>query len=130
MNRNHPNHQHQPPDPQHDKDPRHTQDLDTVAQKPTHVGLGAPVTAPDKDAYRDLDRPTPGAQPPSEHPDGPKADLREPEHVAAGMNALLQSTMFTLRQMGPMRGLKTWLKVNKKDGFDCQSEGAGASRPF
>jgi len=31
--------------------------------------------------------------------------------------------MFTLRQMGPMRGLKTWLKVNKKDGFDCQSDG-------
>ena len=121
MNRNHPNHQHQPPDPQHDKDPRHTQDLDTVAQKPTHVGLGAPVTAPDKAAHRDHDRPTPGAQPPIEHPDGPEADLREPEHVAAGVNALLQSTMFTFRQMGPMRGLKTWLKVNKKDGFDCQS---------
>jgi molybdopterin-dependent oxidoreductase alpha subunit len=119
VSRNHPNHQHQPPDPQRDKDPRHTQDLGTVAQKPMLVGLGAPVTAPDKDAHRNHDRPTPGAQPPIEHPDGP--DLREPEHVAEGMNALLQSTMFTLRQMGPMRGLKTWLKVNKKDGFDCQS---------
>ena len=34
---------------------------------------------------------------------------------------LSESTKFTLRQMGPVRGIKTWLKVNKKDGFDCQS---------
>ena len=23
--------------------------------------------------------------------------------------------------MGPVRGIKTWLEVNKKKGFDCQS---------
>jgi hypothetical protein len=89
-----------------------------VAQKPTHIGLGARVTAPDKDAHIDCHRPTPGAQPPIENPG---AWLREPDHVASGLNAMTQSAKFTLRQMGPVRGLKTWLKVNKKDGFDCQS---------
>ncbi|MEA3211459.1 MAG: hypothetical protein QOE70_4516 [Chthoniobacter sp.] len=118
MNRDHPNHQHQPPDPRWDEDPRHAQHLDTVAQKPTHIGLGAPVTENHKDAHRDCHQPTPGAQPPIENPG---AKLSEPEHVAAGLQAMSESAKFTLRQMGPMRGIKTWLKVNKKDGFDCQS---------
>jgi len=118
MNRNHPHHQHLPPDPQRDHDPRHAQNLDTVAQKPTHIGLGAPVTERDQESHHDHRSPTPGAQPPLESP-GP--DLREPEHVAAGLTAVVQSAKFTLGQMGPVRGLQTWLKVNKKDGFDCQS---------
>ncbi|MDB6148085.1 MAG: hypothetical protein JWO45_1749, partial [Spartobacteria bacterium] len=104
-----------------DEDPRHAQKLDTIAQKPTHIGLGAPVTDPEKDAQRDCLHPTPGAEPPIEHPNAPEADLWEPQHVAAGLDAIVQSTKFTLRQMGPIRGLETWLKVNKKDGFDCQS---------
>src|SRR5882672_5111624 len=99
VNRDHPYHQHQPPDPQRDDDPRHAQHLDTVAQKPTHIGLGAAVTAPDKEAHRDCERPTPGAQPPVDHPGAP-AYLSEPEHVAAGLTAILQSATFTFRQMG------------------------------
>jgi molybdopterin-dependent oxidoreductase alpha subunit len=116
MNRNHPQHHHQPPDETRDGDPRHEQRLDTVAQKPTDIRLGAPVTAPDRDA--DLERPTPGAEPPIENP-GPSQ--REPRHVAAGWEAMTESAKFTLRQMGLGRGVKTWLKVNKKNGFDCQS---------
>ena len=61
---------------------------------------------------------TPGAQPPEETK-GPS--LREPHRVAAGMPALTQSIKFALRETGFTRGLSTWLKVNKKDGFDCQS---------
>jgi hypothetical protein len=97
VTRNHPNHEHQRPDPQRDKDPRHTQDLDTVEQKPTHIGLGTAVTAPDRNAPRDHDRPTPGAQPPIEHPDGPEADLREPEHVAVCIHAGSSSIFLKVR---------------------------------
>ena len=114
MNRKHPLHQHHTPDPKRDGDPRHAQHLDTVAQKPTHIGLGAPVTECTTTVEHTV---TPGAQPPNE----PPADLEEAEHVAAGMTAISQSLKMTLRQMGPVRGLQTWLKVNKKDGFDCQS---------
>jgi len=97
-----------------DGDPRHAQHLDTVAQKPTHIGLGAPVTECVTTVEHTV---TPGAQPPNE----PPADLKESEHVAAGMTAISESLKTTLRQMGPVRGLQTWLKINKKDGFDCQS---------
>ena len=113
VNRSHPLHQHHAPDPKRDSDPSHNQELDTVAQKPTHIGLGAPVTA---EATKE-EGITPGAQPPLEA----SADLREPEHVAAGMTAVIESVKFTLSQTGPIRGLQTWLRVNKKNGFDCQS---------
>jgi len=61
---------------------------------------------------------TPGAQPPEEQA---QAKLRAPDRVAAGMRALLESLKFTARETGFRRGIKGWLKVNKKDGFDCQS---------
>src|SRR6202040_3890409 len=53
--------------------------------------------------------------------ENPGAELRESEHVAAGPTAMAESPKFPLRRMGPVRGMQTWLKVNKKDGFDCQS---------
>jgi molybdopterin-dependent oxidoreductase alpha subunit len=59
-----------------------------------------------------------GAQPPEEKA---RAKLRAPDRVAAGMHALFESLKFTARETGFTRGLKDWLKVNKKDGFDCQS---------
>jgi hypothetical protein len=37
------------------------------------------------------------------------------------MPALTQSIKFTMRETGFTRGIGTWLKVNEKDGFDCQS---------
>ena len=118
MNRGHPQHQHRHPDPERDADSRHEQGLDTVAQKPTHIGLGSPITKDHPDAASDNHHPTPGAQPPIEE-DGAK--IAEPVKVAAGLHAMSESAKFTLRQMGPIRGIQTWLKVNKKDGFDCQS---------
>jgi anaerobic selenocysteine-containing dehydrogenase len=41
--------------------------------------------------------------------------------VAAGLPALYQSGRSTLQKMGVIRGLSTWIKVNQKQGFDCQS---------
>ena len=37
------------------------------------------------------------------------------------MPALTESLRFTIRETGLTRGIGDWLKVNKKDGFDCQS---------
>ncbi|MDQ2867954.1 MAG: FdhF/YdeP family oxidoreductase [Verrucomicrobiota bacterium] len=67
---------------------------------------------------RDLESLIPGAQPP---PEEEPAKFKTPEQVAAGMSALTQSVKFTLRETGLTRGIGDWLKVNKKDGFDCQS---------
>jgi molybdopterin-dependent oxidoreductase alpha subunit len=111
-------HSHQPPDPAREGDSRHAPHLDTVAQKPTHIGTGVRTTGPHPEADRDNENPTPGAQPPQE---AARADLRKPHLVAAGMPALLQSLKYTMRETGFSRGIRTWLKVNKKDGFDCQS---------
>ena len=61
---------------------------------------------------------TPGAEPPEE---SGQAELGKPHRVAAGMRALTESLRFTIRETGFTRGLTDWLKVNKKDGFDCQS---------
>lgn len=61
----------------------------------------------------------PGAQPPDET--GLTTYLGHVHRNAAGMEAIIQSAKLTLQQMGPGRGVKAWLKVNKKDGFDCQS---------
>ncbi len=118
MNRDHPKHHHHAPDEARDHDPKHEQHLDTVAQKPTDIALGAAVTEPTVAADRDNHQPTPGAQAP---PEEAEPQLREAEHVAAGLAAIVQSAKFTLSQMGPVRGIETWLKANKKDGFDCQS---------
>ncbi len=96
------------------KEPKRAEHLDTVAQKPTRVGTGAPVT---KDASFTKYPPVPGAQPPLER----TAKLGEVEHVAAGIPAITESLKTTWRQVGPVRGLESWLKINKKDGFDCQS---------
>ena len=61
---------------------------------------------------------TPGAQPPEEQA---QVKLRAPDRVAAGMRALAESLKFTARETGFARAISDWLKINKKDGFDCQS---------
>lgn len=88
-----------------------------MAQKPTHIGLGAPTTEDYENAPADAANPTPGAQPPIERP----AHVGEVEHVAAGLKAILQGARSTFQQMGLSRGIKAWFDVNKKGGFDCQS---------
>src|SRR5689334_3590550 len=62
--------------------------------------------------------PTGGAQPPDKES---LTELRKPDRVAAGMHALGESLKFTARETGFVRGMSDWLKINKKDGFDCQS---------
>src|SRR5438876_6653537 len=61
---------------------------------------------------------TPGAQPPEEQA---QVKLCAPDRVAAGMQALAESLKFTARETGFARAISDWLKINKKDGFDCQS---------
>jgi molybdopterin-dependent oxidoreductase alpha subunit len=103
------------PDPARDRDPAHASHLDTVAQKPTHIGAGVPKTLPAEGADHHH---VPGAETPEET-DGVK--MGHAHHVAAGIPAVYQSLRFTLSEMGLGRGLKTWLEVNQKNGFDCQS---------
>jgi molybdopterin-dependent oxidoreductase alpha subunit len=92
--------------------------LDTTAQKPEALTAGAPLTPPAEDAERDQQTPTPGARTP---PEEGTAKITEPHDVAAGVPAVYQTTRFALGEMGLARGVKTLLKVNQKDGFDCQS---------
>src|SRR4051794_20370892 len=91
---------------------------ETVEQKPPQVGSGTPTTPPDPEAAKANQVPTAGAQSPD---DEERAVLRQPHRVAAGMRAVTESLKFTMRETGLTRGLRDWLKVNKKDGFDCQS---------
>ncbi|HME89563.1 MAG TPA: FdhF/YdeP family oxidoreductase [Chthoniobacterales bacterium] len=61
---------------------------------------------------------TAGAQPPEEEA---RPKLCAPDRVAAGMHAVFESLKFTARESGFARGFRDWVKINKKDGFDCQS---------
>ncbi|MBP9914446.1 MAG: FdhF/YdeP family oxidoreductase [Opitutaceae bacterium] len=60
----------------------------------------------------------PAAQPPVELA-GTK--LGAPSTAAAGLAAVLKTNSFVIAGVGPVRGAKLLLEVNKKDGFDCQS---------
>ena len=90
---------------------------DAVAQRPDRIGAGAAKSPPYEGADAANRSRTPGAQPPEER----KPDLREPDRTAGGMDALFQSLKFTARETGFPRAIGDWLKVNKKEGFDCQS---------
>lgn len=91
---------------------------DTVAQKPESAGSGTETAPPIEGADRAQENPTPGAQPPTESK--PATSMQRPS-VAAGLPAIYQTVRFGLREMGPVRSLKTLLSLNKKKGFDCQS---------
>ena len=105
------------PDPTRD-DTVHEQQLDTVAQKPTHLQSGTPLTPPANRADLDQVNPTTGAQSPLETE---AARITERPNVAAGFPAVYQTTRFAVGEMGLARGAKALLKVNQKSGFDCQS---------
>ena len=62
--------------------------------------------------------PVPGAEPPVET-EGTRID--KSCMVAAGVPGVLQTALFTWKEMGIVRGVGALLKVNQKDGFDCQS---------
>ena len=62
--------------------------------------------------------PATSAQPPIELA-GTK--LAAPSAAAAGLTAVIKTTRFAVGGAGPLRGAQLLLKVNQKDGFDCQS---------
>lgn len=50
-----------------------------------------------------------------------QAQVGERSHKAAGIPAIMKTTTFGVSEMGVTRSVKTYLRVNKVDGFDCQS---------
>jgi len=98
-------------------DPKHShEELDTVAQKPEHIGAGVPTTP--ITIYPADVAPVAGAETPDEIDllrVGKKCD------VAAGLPGVLQTARFMWKEMGIARGVRSLLKVNQPDGFDCQS---------
>ena len=56
------------------------------------------------------------AQPPEEFTGG---EVREAKEVAGGLPAVWETTKHTAREMGLVRGVRTLLRLNQKDGFDC-----------
>src|ERR1043166_686261 len=91
---------------------------ETVAQKSPDTQSGTPVTPPATRADLDQAEPTPGAQPPLEID---AATMTERPKTAAGLPAIYETTRFAVGEMGPARGARALLKMNQKDGFDCQS---------
>jgi len=51
----------------------------------------------------------------------PKVAVEQRSKKAAGIPAIVQTMKFGLRDMGLVRSLRTFVNVNKEDGFDCQS---------
>ncbi len=51
--------------------------------------------------------------------DSRDVEIESPKEVAAGVPAIYATMKFSLREMGVGRSLKTLLRVNQKDGFDC-----------
>jgi molybdopterin-dependent oxidoreductase alpha subunit len=60
-----------------------------------------------------------GETPPELAP--PEVSVDDRSRKAAGLPAIAQTMKFGLREMGALRTLRTFLAVNKEDGFDCQS---------
>ena len=60
--------------------------------------------------------------PPSElDVDTAELTVAEPEDHAAGVKAVAVSMRRSLHHMGPIRSLRTLVKLNQPDGFDCMS---------
>src|SRR5436190_22038842 len=100
-----------------DQSPKQSSEDEAVAQRPSETATDRPKRSQHENADATNRSPIPGAQPPEER----KADLRKPDRTAGGMDALFQTLKFTARETGFTRAMRDWLKVNKKDGFDCQS---------
>jgi molybdopterin-dependent oxidoreductase alpha subunit len=60
----------------------------------------------------------PAAQTPDDTRD---VRLGHRHEIAAGLPAVYQTTRFALREMGLVRGVTELMKLNQKNGFDCQS---------
>ena len=64
------------------------------------------------------DGPVPAAQPPIES-GGTRVDA--PSKAAAGIAGVYSTMAASFSEMGVLRSAKLLLRINKKDGFDCQS---------
>ncbi len=49
------------------------------------------------------------------------ATIGRRSRAAAGLAAIGETVQFGVKEMGARRSLTSYLHVNKKDGFDCQS---------
>src|SRR5580658_4281691 len=58
------------------------------------------------------------AQPPNELA---PPRVGNPSRVAAGLPGVIESMRHAVRQMGPVRGVRTLLRANQDGGFDCPS---------
>ena len=56
------------------------------------------------------------AQPPEEFTNG---EIKEADATAGGLKAVWEATRHASREMGLLRGARTLLRMNQKDGFDC-----------
>ena len=59
-----------------------------------------------------------GAEPPLEN-EGARHGKRH--ETAAGFTSIYETARYGLEQMGTSRSVRTLLKLNQKDGFDCPS---------
>ncbi len=51
----------------------------------------------------------------------PAVEVRPPEQTAAGLPSIVETSRYGLREMGARRSVRTLLKLNHTDGFDCPS---------
>ena len=49
----------------------------------------------------------------------PEVEISEPKTVATGIPAVVSSITRTVRRMGPLDPVRTLLRLNQPDGFDC-----------
>ena len=57
----------------------------------------------------------------SEQSKDPELRVRPPKQDSVGIPGITHSLEYALREMGPRRSLRTLLKLNQTDGFDCPS---------
>ena len=50
---------------------------------------------------------------------GGSIEVSPPEHSAAGVTGVVAGGRVAVRQMGPVRSVRTLLRLNQTDGFDC-----------
>ena len=57
----------------------------------------------------------------SRETDEAKVDVSEPHDHAAGIPGVTVALKRSVQKMGPMRSVRTLLKLNQAEGFDCMS---------
>jgi molybdopterin-dependent oxidoreductase alpha subunit len=80
------------------------------------IARGESEAQDDVDKVQDAARRRVRAQPPEEFTGG---EIKEAKQVAGGLPAVWEATKHAAREMGLLRGARTLLRLNQKDGFDC-----------